>query len=86
MIAFPELLVEPARKAGIKIPDDLVDYVADDYPHWHVYCIMQLGTPMPTFTAHWQNARIIAKIPQDKINLVTADKIIKMGFAIGFSK
>ena len=41
MIAFPELLIEPAKKAGIKVPDNVSKYDKQDFMHWHVFCTVQ---------------------------------------------
>jgi hypothetical protein len=86
MVGLPEMLTAPAEEAGIKVPPNLDYYMANEYPHWEVFCTVQLGAPMPCPTALWDNAHIIAKIPQDKICLVTLEELIKMGIKIGFSK
>ena len=86
MIAFPEMLVSSAKNAGINIPKDLENYNKIDYPHWHVYCTLQLGSPMPRPDSHGINAKIIASIAKDKITELTLDQIIELGFEIGYSK
>jgi hypothetical protein len=59
MIAFPFLLLEPAREAGMKIPNDPYNYNPEEVPHFHVFCILQLGRPMSSPTDHWDNAHIV---------------------------
>ena len=72
MIAFPDLLVRPAIDAGIKTPNDIDgDWSKDDYPHWHVFTSWQLGRAMPSPSSHWENAKTIAAIPEDRIRHVT---------------
>lgn len=80
MIAVPGLLARPAEEAGIKLPPDLRNFSHDDYPHWAVYCNMQLGRPMPVPTAHWDNAKVVASIPDTLIMEVTNQDVINMGF------
>lgn len=82
MIGLPEMLVEPAKRAGMKVPSDLENYDPDAFPHWHVFCAMQLGAPCPTAGIHWENAKVIANIPENKIRNITAAQVIKLGFGI----
>lgn len=74
MIAFPDT------------PENINGYDKSLYPHWHVFVTIQLGAPMPVPTAHWENAEIIAQIPEDKITTVTAKDLMEMGVAIGFNR
>ena len=67
MIAFPSLLVAPAKEAGIKVPENLDVYVPDDFMQWHVFTLWQLGRPMPWATVHWENAKLIADIPDEEL-------------------
>ena len=81
MIAHPGLLLGPAKQAGMKVPEDLDDYEVSEYPHWHVYCFIQLGRPMPTPTAHWTNAEIIAKVSDADIQMATIDDLLALGIS-----
>lgn len=81
MIAFPEMLVSAAEKAGMAVPDDVENYDADKFPHWHVYTSVQLGTGLPYPAAHWDNAHVIAGIPESRIRKVTAADLIAAGFS-----
>jgi len=60
MLAFPEMIAPAAKEAGIKLPPDLENFDSKAYPHWQVFCRMQLGQPMPHASAHWDNAKVIA--------------------------
>jgi len=84
MIAFPEMLLAPAEQAGMKFPDDPENYDPNEYPHFHVFSIVQLGSPMPSPTSHWTNAKVIAEIPDDKIHLVTVQDLEALGIEIGY--
>lgn len=80
MVAFPGMLIGPAQRANIKVPDDPNNYDENEYPHFFVFCQMQLGRSMPNPTSHWNNAAIIAKISDDEIRRVSYNDIINMGF------
>jgi hypothetical protein len=84
MLVFDGMLVEPAKQAGISVPEDLECYDPNEFPHWDVFRKVQLGAPMPDFTAHWDNAEVIAAIPEDKIREVTYDDLLERGLAVGF--
>lgn len=80
MLAFPSMLVEPAIKAGMKVPEDSDNFDPNEYPHFQVFCLMQLGSAMPYPSVHWDNAFVIASIPEDKIKTITVLEIIALGF------
>lgn len=80
MIAFPEMLVPAAEKAGIKVPSDVYSFNQDEYPHFAVYINCQLGASMPYMGCHWENAKIIAEITEDKIRTINFNEILKLGF------
>jgi hypothetical protein len=80
MIAFPELLVAPAKTAGIKVPEDVDNYNKENFPHFYIFCTLQLGARMPTPNSHWLNAKIIAEIPEAKIKFVTLENLMEMGW------
>lgn len=86
MIALPRMLVKAATEAGIEVPEDLDNYDPHQYPYWRVYSFMQLGASMPYAGCHWDNAKIVAGIPRDKIEQVTAKNLYDAGFAAGMSK
>lgn len=84
MIAFPEMLMEPANKADMMVPPDVRKYKSEEYPHFHLFCSAQLGQPMPDWTSHWDNAKVIAQIPLDKIKSITWDELKELGFKVGY--
>ena len=79
MIAFPGMLVQPALKAGIKVPDNPEKFDDKKYPHFYVFINFQLGRPIFNSTSHWSNAKIIAKISDDKIKTITLGDIAELG-------
>ena len=84
MIAFPAMLLEPARQAGMKTPPDADCFNGENFPHFAVFCNVQLGGPMPSPDAHWSNANVIAAIPDDKIKTVTFNQLIAAGLVVGY--
>ena len=84
MLAFPEMLISPAEKAGIKTPPNANKYDKNEYSHFHVFCTIQLGQPLPHPTAHWENAEVIAVIPMDKIQTVTWNELVDLGLQVGY--
>lgn len=79
MIAFTEMLVPAAQEAGMAVPPDPDDYDRDQFPHFFVFESVQIGASMPDFQAHWDNAKIIAAIPEDRIRKVTFDQLRRKG-------
>lgn len=84
MLAYPEMLVGPAQEAGIEVPADVNNFVADDFPHFAVYLGVQLGSPLPFPTAHWDNAKVVAAVPADKIRTATLNDLRVAGLAVGY--
>ena len=83
MIAFAGMLAP----AGMKVPEgdlDEMDYDVEEYPHWHVFCIVQLGASMPSPTSHWDNAKVIAALSDEEIKQVSWDGLIRAGLSIAF--
>jgi len=80
MIAFAHMLVDPAIKAGIDTPEDADDYDEEKFPHFHLFCCAQLGRPMPDWTCHWDNAKIIKEIDIKDIKTTTFDDLMSKGF------
>jgi hypothetical protein len=81
MIVFPRMLLGAAEKAGMKTPPDADNFNAQEFPHFAVYCAMQLCRPI-RWGEHWENAVVIAAIPDDKIMLVTHDDLAQLGCAL----
>lgn len=80
MIAYPEMLVNAAQEAKIKVPENVNNYNGNEYPHFRVFANCQLGISQSYMGCHFDNAKIIAAIPDDKIKTITWAEIIKLGF------
>lgn len=85
MIAFPGMLIMPAEKAGMKVPIDADDFDPKAFPHFDVFIKVQVGAPMPYWSAHWDNAKLIAKLSDEEIKIITYDQLLEKGFAVGNS-
>ena len=84
MLAYAEMLVSAAKAANITVPDDVEKYDPQKFPHWHVFCTIQLGAPMPHPTAHWENARVIGQIPEGSIRTTTFEQLKELGIQVGY--
>jgi len=82
MIASPGMLVPAAKNAGIKTPPDPNEFDSEKYPHFHVLCIMQLGSRMPYWGVVWDNAKVVADCNDKEILEITAQQLIDKGFQI----
>ena len=80
MIAFPGMLIPAAKEAGIAVPHDPDNFDASEYPYFAVFCNVQLGRSMRPMNCHWDNAKIIASIPSDRIKEITFGEILAMGY------
>ena len=85
MKAFPGMIALAAKEAGIKLPSDLENFEASEYPYWVVFSKMQLGQPMPHPGVDWENAKVVAAVPIEEITKITPEQLIVRGFSIGFS-
>ena len=84
MIALAEMLIVPAQKAGMKTPEDVYNYNTNDFPHFHVYELVQIGSPMPSPDSHYHNARAIASLSEEDIKKMTMEDLINSGFETGY--
>lgn len=52
----------------MKTPEDSdKDFLPSEFPHFTVFCNLQLCRPMRTHSEHWENAKIIAAIPENEL-------------------
>lgn len=84
MIAFPGMLIAPAKEAGMKYPPNPDDFKCEEFPHFQVFCNVQLGRGMPSPTSHWHNASVIAEISDDEIMQIDLLDLIQRGISISF--
>lgn len=83
MLGFAEMLIGAARLAGIKVPEDARHFDRDAYPHWYAFCALQLGQSMPYPGVHFDNALVIAEVPEGLIFDLTVKDILDRGFQVG---
>jgi hypothetical protein len=79
MLAFPSMLLQHAEAAGMKVPPDVDNYEPKEFPHFHVFCNVQLGRSM-NWDEPSHNAEVIAKISDEKIFTITIRDLLTLGF------
>lgn len=84
MIAFPSMLEQAATDAGIPVPpnSDTDDYDLEAFPRFYLFCVAQLGRPMVSPGAHWENAKVIAALPEDQIKSITYEQLLEKGWTL----
>lgn len=81
MMVFPSMLVGACKKAGIKVPEDVDNYDAENFPHFSVFCTLQLCRPMVSLDEHWNNAVIISKLSKKEIETFTLTDYLAKGLS-----
>lgn len=81
MLAFPDMLIDAAYKAGIAIPENINNYDRNEFPHFYVFCYLQLGRPVRYHGEHWDNAKVIANIPVERLKVMTLEEFINEGLS-----
>ena len=80
MIIFAGMLEEAAKRAGIKVPPNPdKGYDPNTYPHFSVFCSVQLCRPLTSWGEHWENAEVVAAIPEKDLKTITLDQLLKKG-------
>ncbi len=79
MLALPEMLLDAAEKAGIETPEDPRNYEPNKFLHFHVFCNAQLGQSVRP-GEHYENAKVIAAIPVQRIKDITYSELFALGF------
>lgn len=77
-MAYPSMLADAAEKAGMKVPPDPDDFVGKEYPRFAVFCTLQLNRRL-NWGEHWDNAKVIAAVPDDKIMTSTLEDFLALG-------
>lgn len=80
MLMFPGMLVEAAEKAGMKVPEDPDNFSPDEFPHFHVFCNIQLGVPLPSWDVHWENAKVIAGLSDKEVKSISFAGLEEKGY------
>ena len=78
MITFPDMLVKAAEEAGMKVPPDADNFAPEQFPHFHVFCNVQLCRAI-RWGEHWNNAIVVAAVPEADLKKVTVADLIGRG-------
>jgi hypothetical protein len=81
MLMFPGMIADAARAAGMKVPDEPdIDgsWDPNDYPHFYVFCGVQLCRPIE-WGEHWENARVVAQVRENELRVITLEELISRG-------
>lgn len=83
MMAFPSMLFDAADEVKMARPADdwdenLTNEVREAYPHFYCYCLLQLGRAI-TWGEHWENAKIIATIPMERLKTMQLEDFLAEG-------
>lgn len=81
MMVFPSMLVGAAEKAGMKVPPDTDKFDKTEFPHFAVFCTLQLARPIRVPGEHWGNAKIIVAVPDDQIMKLTLADFLARGLS-----
>ena len=85
MLAFGSMLLGPAKEAGMKIPEDFddenIEAIKESHVHFYIFCLLQLAKRMHSPTEHWENAKILAKIPEEELKKMSIADLIGRGFS-----
>ena len=73
-------LVEAAQAAGIKVPPNPEAFDADEFPHFHVFANLQLNRATSHGQEHFENAKVVAAVPQESIRAITLEQLEALGF------
>lgn len=81
MMVYPGMLVGAAEDAGMKVPPDTENYDPKEYPHFDLFCLLQLARPMQ-WGEQFDNAKILAEIPIEELRKMTVKQLVlEKGFA-----
>jgi len=82
---YPGMLVRSAEAAGMKVPDEPDaegGFEDSKYPHFGIFCNVQLGVELCSADDTDHNAKIIAAIPESKIKTVTLKDLLTLGLVL----
>lgn len=82
MLMLPSMLLSACADSGIPTPGDTVDdtgYDPEEFPRFHLFCLYQLCRPC-RWGEHFDNAEVIANVPEAKLKTITLEELIALGF------
>jgi hypothetical protein len=80
MIAFPSMLCDAAENAGMAVPPDPENFDREEYPHFWIFCALQLARSTPYHGVHWDNAKVIAGLEVEKLKTMMLSDFEAAGF------
>lgn len=80
MLAFPSMLFKACEEAGIPHPENPNDYSNDEYPHFLVFTLLQLGIPMEPGDQFY-NAIVLSAFTREQIRNATPAHFYVAGFS-----
>ena len=81
MLVYPGMLVGAAEQAGMKVPPNVDQYDPTEYPHFDLFCLLQLARRMQ-WGEQFGNAKILAAIPIEELHKMTVKQLVEeKGFA-----
>lgn len=81
MMAFPYMLIPAAEQAGMSCPSDPGNFIAEEYPHFRIFCSVQLRRAMEE-NEPWDNAEVIAAIPEKELKTLTLEDLLEKGLRV----
>lgn len=86
MLCFEMMLAQAAADAGMKVPPEekmdakgVCAWDREEYPHFFIFCLLQLNRGMSSPDQHWNNAKAIAKIDGEALKTMTMADFAKAG-------
>lgn len=82
MIVFPSMLIKAAKEVNMAVPEPVpedIDSIKDDYPHFFVFCQVQLCRSLVYWGEHFDNAKVIMKFSEEEIMEITLDDLFNAG-------
>lgn len=55
-------------------------WAREDYPHFHVFCIMTLGRPIKQPGGHYENAKVLAALTDEEVTTIDFNGLVAKGF------
>lgn len=84
MICFASELVDAAKGAMMEVPSNPSNWFneRDSFPHFYIFCSIQLDKAVRCWNEHITNAKIIARIPKDRILKVSQYNLRELGVSV----
>jgi hypothetical protein len=84
MICYASELVDAAKKAGMEVPINPENWFEQrkDFPYFYIFCTVQLDKAVRCWNEHFTNAKIIGRIPNEKILKVSLYDLRELGASV----